>query len=100
MVTPMPGTMLTKNSQCQEKASVRYPPTVGPIVGASVATRPISGEMNPSLERGKIVNAVANTVGIMPPPMKPCTACQKIISLIEDESPHIRLAAVKPAAEA
>ena len=56
--------------------------------------------MMPSLERGKIVNAVANTVGIMPPPMKPCTARQKIISLIEEESPHIRLAAVKPAAEA
>ena len=35
----------------------------------------------------------------MPPPMNPCTARQKIISFIEDENPHIRLAAVKPPAE-
>ena len=35
----------------------------------------------------------------MPPPMKPWMARQTIISLIEVDSPHIRLAAVKPAAE-
>ncbi len=42
---------------------------------------------------------MANTVGIMPPPMKPWTARQKIICSIEEESPHIMLAPVKPAAE-
>ena len=36
----------------------------------------------------------------MPPPMKPWIARHTIISLIEVESPHIRLAAVKPAADA
>ena len=30
--TAMPGTMLTRNSQCQEKVSVRKPPIVGPKV--------------------------------------------------------------------
>src|SRR6478609_4988503 len=50
-------------------------------------------------ERGKITYAEANTVGIMPPPMNPCSARQKIISFIEDANPHMRLAAVKPAAE-
>src|ERR1700736_1565851 len=33
-VMPMPGTMLMKNSQCQDSASVMKPPTVGPMVGA------------------------------------------------------------------
>jgi hypothetical protein len=36
----------------------------------------------------------------MPPPMKPWTAGQKIISFIDEVKPHIRLAMVKPAAEA
>src|SRR3984957_20540185 len=43
MVMPMPGTMLMKNSQCHDIASVMMPPTVGPMVGASVATRPMTG---------------------------------------------------------
>ena len=34
----------------------------------------------------------------MPPPMKPCSARQTIISFIDDDSPHARLAIVKPAA--
>ena len=45
------------------------------------------------------MKAVANTVGIMPPPMKPCMARQTIISSIEVAVAHMRLAAVKPAAE-
>ena len=32
VATKRPGTTLTRNSQCQEKVSVRKPPTVGPIV--------------------------------------------------------------------
>ena len=35
----------------------------------------------------------------MPPPMKPWMARQTIISSIDDDSPHMRLAAEKPAAE-
>src|SRR5215470_15963304 len=35
----------------------------------------------------------------MPPPMKPWIARQKIISPIDEVKPHIRLAAVKPAAD-
>ena len=46
------------------------------------------------------MRAEAKTVGIMPPPTKPCSARQTIISLIEEVMPHIRLAKVKPAAEA
>src|SRR5579863_8700069 len=42
-VMPMPGTTLMKNSQCHDIASVMKPPTVGPMVGASVATRPMIG---------------------------------------------------------
>ena len=42
-VTAMPGTMLMKNSQCHDSQSVMIPPTVGPIVGAKVATRPMMG---------------------------------------------------------
>src|SRR5450432_1725939 len=43
MVMPMPGTTLMKNSQCHDIMSVMYPPTVGPMVGANVATRPMIG---------------------------------------------------------
>src|SRR3569832_388461 len=38
-----PGTTLMKNNQCQDIRSVMMPPTVGPMVGASVATRPMIG---------------------------------------------------------
>src|SRR5450432_596326 len=51
MVMPMPGTMLMKNSQCHDIASVMYPPTVGPTVGAKVATRPMIGAKMRNLER-------------------------------------------------
>src|SRR5258706_14617640 len=71
---------------------------VGPMVGASVATSPISGVIRPMRERGKIMNEVAKTVGIMAPPMNPWMSRHAIISLIEVDSPHIRLAAVNPAA--
>src|SRR5262249_36538168 len=70
------------------------------MVGASVATSPISGTTMPMRERGKMMYADANTVGIMPPPMKPCSARQTIISPIEDVKPHIRLAIVNPPAAA
>src|SRR3978361_31913 len=40
-VMPMPGMTLMKNSQCHDSASVMNPPTVGPMVGASVATSPM-----------------------------------------------------------
>ena len=50
-------------------------------------------------EGGKIVKAAAKTVGIMPPPMKPWSARQTIISPIDEEVAHIRLIRVKPPAE-
>src|ERR1700730_14590143 len=53
MVTQIPGTMLMKNSQCQDIASVMMPPTVGPMVGASVATRPMIGPTIWNFVRGK-----------------------------------------------
>ena len=43
MVMMMPGMTLMKNSQCHDIKSVIRPPTVGPMVGASVATRPMIG---------------------------------------------------------
>src|SRR6516165_7280362 len=42
MVMMMPGGTLMKNSQCQDITSVMTPPTVGPTVGASVATSPMT----------------------------------------------------------
>ncbi|GJE45219.1 hypothetical protein AEGHOMDF_4413 [Methylobacterium soli] len=74
-------------------------PTIGPTVGgASVATRPIIGDTIERFDGGKIVKAAAKTVGIMPPPMKPCRARQRIISLIDVDVAHIRLISVKPQA--
>ena len=66
------------------------------MVGAIVAMRPISGVTMAWRDGGKIVKAAANTVGIMPPPMKPCTARQTIMVPIDVLSPHIKLAKVNP----
>src|ERR1700730_12664976 len=96
---PMPGTMLMKNSQCQDMASVMKPPTVGPMVGASVATRPMIGPTMCNFDRGKTVKADANTVGIMPAPRNPWIARQRIICSIDVANPHRKLAIVKPDAE-
>ena len=57
------------------------------------------GAMSGCLSRGKMVNAEAKTVGIMPPPMKPCSARQRIISSIELAWAHMKLISVKPPAE-
>ncbi len=57
------------------------------------------GETMLRLDGGKMVNAAAKTDGIMPPPRKPCSARQTIISLIEPAVAHMKLAAVKPAAD-
>src|SRR5271156_3786614 len=54
-VMPMPGTMLMKNSQCHDIQSVMMPPTVGPMVGANVATRPMIGATIWNFERGNTV---------------------------------------------
>src|SRR5215207_4545453 len=72
---------------------------VGPIVGASVATRPMIGEMMGRFSGGKIVKAEAKTVGIMPPPMKPWSARYTIICSMVVAVAHMKLMNVKPAAE-
>src|SRR5260370_12709438 len=99
MVRRMPGTRLMKNSQCQDRASVRTPPTVGPMVVASVATRPMIGPTIWNFDRGKTVKADANTVGIMPAPRKPWIARQTIICSTDEAKPQKKLAMVKPEAD-
>ena len=42
------------------------------------------------------MKAEAKTVGIMPPPMKPCSARQTIISSIDVDVAHMKLMSVKP----
>src|SRR3981189_3639742 len=96
---PTPGMMLMKNSQCHDSASVMNPPTVGPTVGASVATRPMIGPTIWNFERGNTVQADANPVGIMPAPRNPWIGRQRIICSIDEANPHRKLAMVKPAAE-
>ena len=98
--TMIPGITFTRNSQCHENASVSRPPNVGPMVGAKVATRPITGPTMDCFSRGKIVKAAEKTVGIMPPPMKPWSARHRIISLMEPAVAQSMLNRVKPAAEA
>lgn len=71
---------------------------VGPTVGASVAIRPISGETTLRREGGKMVKAAAKTDGIIPPPRKPCSPRHRIISVMDPEVAHMKLAAVNPAA--
>ncbi len=69
------------------------------MVGASVAMRPMTGVMITRLSAGNTVKVTANTVGIIAPPTKPCSARQTIISLIEPDMAHMKLMAVKPMAD-
>src|SRR4051812_34609242 len=93
-----PGNRLARNSQCQEKVWVRYPPSVGPSVGAMVATRPISTERKFRRSGGNTMKEVAKTVGIIAPPRKPCSARKMIIELMSQASAHIAEVTVNPAA--
>ena len=79
-----PKGTLIRNSQCQENSSVSQPPSVGPIVGARVAVRPIITDTRPRRCGGNSRKAVAKTVGIIAPPMKPCIARKTIISPSEE----------------
>ena len=68
------------------------------MVGAKVAIKPMTGEKIKRCFGGKMVKSVANTVGIIAPPRKPCSARHTIISPIELESAHMMLISVKLAA--
>ncbi len=68
------------------------------MVGASVATSPMIGETMPRFEAGNSENATANTLGIMPPPIKPWMARYTIIWSMLVAVAHRALASVKPAA--
>src|SRR5258708_15178227 len=65
------------------------------MVGASVTTRPV---MMLTLVRcfgGNTSHEVANAVGIMAPPRKPCSARATIIDSMLSASAHMTLMAVK-----
>ena len=54
-----PGSTLMKNSQRQLSSSVRWPPSVGPIVGARVTIMPVTTLAVIRLSGGKAVKAMA-----------------------------------------
>ena len=95
----MPGARLIRKSQCQEKAWVRYPPTVGPSVGAAVATSPMITLTPARFSGGKRAKLVAKTVGIMAPPRKPCAARNTIMELRFQAAAQSALASVKHPAD-
>ena len=74
------------------------PPSVGPMVGASVAVRPISTEICARRAPGNSRNEVANTVGIIAPPMKPCSARNVTIAPRLSEKAQAAEKMVKPSA--
>ncbi len=75
------------------------PPTVGPRVGASDDRAPSVAAATTTLWPGKNAKAVVKTVGIIEPPRNPCSARNTIMLWMSQAQPHIRLVAVKPAAE-
>ena len=62
-----------------------------------VATNPMITPTIGRLSWGKIRNEVAKTVGIIAPPMKPCSARKNTISPRELERAQAKLMRVKPA---
>ena len=97
MAAPI-GTLM-KNSQCQENASVSSPPTVGPMVGARVAVRPISTVARTRAAPGNNAKLVAKTVGIIAPPRKPWQARNTTMAPSESATPQASEKSVKLAAE-
>ena len=69
------------------------------MVGAMVATRPISTEMPARRSGGNRMKEAAKTVGIIAPPRKPCSARNTIIDSMFQATAQARLARVKLAAE-
>src|SRR4051812_38442149 len=72
---------------------------VGPSVGASDDSAPMVAAATTTLGPLKKAKAAVNTVGIIEPPRKPCSARNTIMLLMPQAQPHIRLVTVKPAAE-
>ena len=75
------------------------PPTTGPRVGASEASPPTIAAAITRCRPWKKKNALVNTIGIIDPPRKPCSARNAIIDWISVAVAQSRLAIVKPAAE-
>ena len=67
------------------------PPTVGPSVGASEARQPMVAAATVILGPGKKAKAAVNTVGIIEPPRKPCSARKAIMLSMFQAQPHSRL---------
>src|SRR5688500_13551423 len=72
---------------------------VGPSVGASEDSAPIVAAATTTLGPWKKAKAAVNTVGIIEPPRKPCSARKAIMLLMSQAQPQSRLVRVKPAAE-
>ena len=75
------------------------PPTVGPSVGASDESAPMVAAATTIFGPWKKANAVVNTIGIIEPPRKPCSARNTIMLWMFQAEPHSRLARVNPVAE-
>src|SRR5215471_20368759 len=76
------------------------PPTLGPRVGASIASRPATSVARSRPDHWNIRKTAEKTSGIRAPPQKPCTARagtsdQKLV-----EPAQARLAAAKPQTQA
>src|SRR6516162_9788854 len=98
--TTTPAGTLIKNSQCQEKRSVIKPPTLGPRVGASIASSPAQRIARSRAGHWNIRKTAEKTSGIKAPPQKPCTtragtSDQKLV-----EAAQAMLAPVKPQMQA
>ena len=84
----MPGTTLTKNSQCHEYVDVIHPPMIGPTVGARTATTPAKVVASPCRCTGNSKNTAAKTAGIRVPPANPCSTRQAIRLLNPCDAAH------------
>ncbi len=72
--TNRPGTMLTKNSQCQENVSVKKPPRVGPKVDDRLRITEMIAMTVARCRPRNLVYTTGHTVGVIAPPQNPCNA--------------------------
>src|SRR5439155_6680029 len=76
------------------------PPTLGPRVGASIASRPATSVARSRPDHWNVRKTAEKTSGISAPPQKPCTTRAETSDQKLVEPAQARLATVKPHTEA
>ena len=95
----MPTGTLIRNTQCQLMLSVMTPPSVGPMVGPMITTKPNRAKAWPRFSRGKLSTSMDCSLGARHPPPIPCRMRASTSMVRLGAKPHRKDAPVNSAME-